>query len=135
MFWTRSPWGHYRSPEYNKLDVLDYQIVWLSYLWNQSEKQTRGQKGELALRQCNGKHEYNVIVIVIVFICHEGDYLLKECLFLFYCNKNSLKKGENEKKTWSRKMLLTRGPKGHCQCSEFNVKYKRADALSLWQQQ
>ena len=33
-------------------------------------------------------------------------------------------------------MFLTRGPMGHCQCSEFNVKYKKkTDALSLWHQQ
>ena len=40
-----------------------------------------------------------------------------------------------KKKREAEKMLLTRGPMGHFQCTEFNVKYKITDALSLWHQQ
>ena len=52
---------------------------------NHSEKQTRGQKGELAPKQCKGKHAYKVIVIGMVFDLlnkgHEADNLLKECSY------------------------------------------------------
>ena len=48
--------------------ILDYQIVWLSYFEISLKIKREAKKGELALKLCKGKHEYNVAVIVIVFI-------------------------------------------------------------------
>ena len=83
--------------------------MWLSYLWNTSEKQIRGQKGELTSKQCKGKHAYNVNFFILLDKGHEADNLQKEYLFLFYCNKNSLKKGENVKQ---KNGLFYKRPKG-----------------------
>ena len=51
-----------------------------------------GQKGELAPKQCKGKHEFDVIVILIVFSLldkgPETDNLQKE--WFFNCYESSL---------------------------------------------
>ena len=62
---TRAPRCTDRSPEYNehfyyKLDFLANQKAWQLYLWNQSKKQTRGQK---ALNQAQPRSIISILAI------------------------------------------------------------------------
>ena len=107
---------------------------------NRSEKQTRGQKGELAPKQCKGKHAYKVIVIGMVFELldkgHEADNLQKGCSY-FIVIKIVLKGGKTEAEKYFNKRKRKgpkgprgprvihflengRGPRGHCHSSEYN---------------